>query len=319
MKRRKIQLIAGTTYSISLPKDWVQKNKLKEQEEVMIFEKSDGTLNISPEIAEEKNLGSISLNVDDFEENMESILFTIYYLGFENITLFSKKVLDKNTKFMIRSALRHMSGTEIAFEDKQKMILKVLLDKSKIDVYQVLYRLFLILDLSIANIIQDLDYQEIRINENEIDRLYQLLTKVISLSLTNTNILKSSKIESIQLIPSFFLVSKKLENLGDNLKYLGAYLSENQIGDATKKKYIEVLGFCRINLEKSQKHISRNFKTIYKKIDAALLDGIRKKIYSINDKKIEDQLGRIKRNMIDIEDEIVKISFYKKLINDGVL
>ena len=30
MHRRKIQLIAGTTYSISLPKEWVKKNHLKE-------------------------------------------------------------------------------------------------------------------------------------------------------------------------------------------------------------------------------------------------------------------------------------------------
>ena len=32
MQRRKIQLIAGTTYSVSLPKDWIRKNNLKENQ-----------------------------------------------------------------------------------------------------------------------------------------------------------------------------------------------------------------------------------------------------------------------------------------------
>jgi len=56
MHRRKIQLIAGTTYSVSLPKEWVRKNNLKEKNEILFYEKNDRTLVISPYAIEGKKL-----------------------------------------------------------------------------------------------------------------------------------------------------------------------------------------------------------------------------------------------------------------------
>src|SRR3989338_3917742 len=94
--RRKIQLIAGTTYSLSLPKEWVKKNKLKEKNEVVVIEKNDRTLVVSPDSIEEKELNDISLNIDNYTDNIDQILFALYYLGIENINFFSKKELIKD-------------------------------------------------------------------------------------------------------------------------------------------------------------------------------------------------------------------------------
>ena len=114
MHRRKIQLIAGTTYSLSLPKEWVKKNNLKEKNEVMISEKNDRTLVISPELINEKELNEISLNIDDYIADIDQILFAIYYLGIENVNLFSKKEITKEIKTRIRRALNHMTGVVVS-------------------------------------------------------------------------------------------------------------------------------------------------------------------------------------------------------------
>ncbi|MBU1604737.1 MAG: AbrB/MazE/SpoVT family DNA-binding domain-containing protein, partial [Nanoarchaeota archaeon] len=248
MHKRKIQLIAGTTYTVSLPKEWVRKNNLKEKNEILLHEKNDRTLIISPHSIEGKKLNEISLNIDEYAPNIDQILFAVYYLGIENISLFSKKELTKDVKSRIRKTIRHMSGTEINYEDKQKITIKVLLDKSKVDITQVFYRISLIIESSISNILEQLDINEIRINENEIDRLYHLIAKIVSLSLIDSNILYSSKIRNVSLIPAYFLIGKKLENIGDNINHLSEYLHKSKINFENKK---EILNFIKIELNKS--------------------------------------------------------------------
>jgi phosphate uptake regulator len=316
MYRRKIQLIAGTTYSISLPKEWVKNNNLKEKQEVNISEKNDRTLVISPSTIKQKNLKDITLDVDNYISNIGQIVFALYYLGIENINLFSKKGLSKDIKSRIRKTLTHMSGTEISYEDSRKISIKVLLDKSKIDIHQVLYRISLILEMSISNILENNDIDEIRINENEIDRLYHLIAKIVSLSLVDSNILNTSKIKNISLVPSYFLISKRLENLGDDINHLAIYLEHNR-GDFRYKKAI--LEFIRQELKKAIKHILSDSNIVFGKIDSNEIKKIKDKMKLIDDKAIFDFLDDSLRKVIDINEEIVNISFYQNLINDGLL
>ena len=190
MERRKIQLIAGSTYTISLPKEWIIKNKLKEKNEILIYEKGDRTLMLSPHSIESKKLENISLNIDDHLSEINQVLFALYYLGIENISLFSKNDIAKEVRMRIIKTITNMSGTEVSYEDAKNIKIKVLLDKSKVEIPQIIYRIGLIIGLSVANLLDGFDITEIRINENEIDRLYHLISKIVSLSLIDSNILK---------------------------------------------------------------------------------------------------------------------------------
>jgi len=315
MEKRKIQLIAGSTYTISLPKEWIKKNKLKEKNEIVIHEKNDGTLILSPSSINEKNLKEISLDVDEYSNNIDQVLFSLYYLGIETINLFSKNELKKDIKTRIRTTLENMSGTEISYEDKQKIVIKVLLDKTKISLIQILYRISLIIDSSIENLLGKYDLKEIRVNEDEIDRLYHLITKVISLSLIDTNILSTSQIKNISLIPFYFLISKKLENIGDNIKHLAVYMDKNNV----KFEKEDIFSFIRKEIDRCIKHILMDFPTMFNESEKAEIENINKKISKIKDKISSDYLRDTIRYTMDIEEEIINISFYKKLISRGIL
>ena len=316
MHRRKIQLIAGTTYSVSLPKEWVRKNNLKEKNEILFYEKNDRTLVISPYAIEGKKLNEISLDIDKYISAIDQILFAVYYLGIENISLFSKKELTKDVKSRIRKTITHMSGTEITYEDKQKITMKVLLDKSKVEIFQVLYRINLIIESSILNILEQLNINEIRINENEIDRLYHLITKIISLSIIDSNILNSSKIKNVSLIPAYFLISKRLENIGDNINHLSEYLHKTKVKFENKN---EILNFAKTELNRSISYFMSKSTNIFQKINVDNLRIINDYILKSKDKTIQNYLEDIIRYVVDIEEEIVNISFYNQLILEGVL
>jgi len=314
--RRKIQLIAGTTYSISLPKDWVRKNNLKEQDDITIIEKSDRTLVLSGHIMRERELKEITLSVEDYAHNIDQILFAVYYLGIENITLVSKKELSKEDRAKIRKALTHMVGTEIVFEDKQKIIIKVFLDKTKVDFVQTFYRMSLIIESSMNNLMENKNLEEIRINENEVDRLYNLIVKIVSLSLLDADILHSSKINNVSLATSYFLISKRMENIGDNIYNLVEYMKKNKVDFKNKKDIINII---KTELNRTTTHILGRSSKSFEKIDPnklELLHGAMSKIY---DRTVFNYLEDTVRYVIDIQEEIVNILFYNELIKKGVL
>ena len=316
MERRKIQLIAGSTYTISLPKEWVVKNKLKEKNEILIYEKGDRTLMLSPHSMESKKLEDISLNIDDHLSEINQVLFALYYLGIENISLFSKNDIAKEIRTRIIKTITNMSVTEVSYEDAKNIKIKVLLDKSKVEIPQVIYRIGLIIGLSVANLLDGFDITEVRINENEIDRLYHLISKIVSLSLIDSNILKSSKIDNVIFIPSYFLIGKRLENLGDNIYYLSEYIEKNNANFESRK---EILNFVRADINRIARYTSGDFHNMFEKTGSEDLKKISSLVLRIKDKTVSDYLRQVMRYLIDIEEEIFIISFYNSLIKSGAI
>lgn len=317
MHKRKIQLIAGATYSVSLPKEWVKKNNLREKEEILLYEKNDRTLVISPYSIKENRPNEISLNVEEYAQTIDQILFAIYYLGIENITLFSKKELSKEVKAKIRKTLSNMSGTEIIQEDQQRMIIKVLIDKSKLDIFQIIYRIGLILDLSLSNIMGQFNLSEIKMNETEIDRLYHLIAKIVSLSLIDSNILHSSNIKNVSLIPSYFLIGKRLENIADNIHNLSEYLSHHNLN----VEHSEILQIIRTELNRTMTYFLRipTGVDIFKKINEPNLHTMSALLSAIKDTTIRNYISDITRFTLDVQEEMINISFYNQLIQNKIL
>ena len=316
MTTRKIQLIAGSAYSITLPKDWVIKNGLKEKHEVSITEKNDMTLIVSPTKISDKRIDSISLDIGDYSDNLEQALFTLYYLGIENINLLTKTEIDKTKRAQIRKALTHMGGTEIIYEDHQKISIKVFLDKSKVDIKQILFRMSLIIEASVNILIDNCDMNEIKINENELDRLYHLTAKIVTLSLINIDVLLSSKIINVSSIPSYLLISKRLENIGDNINHLCIYLEKSKSKQQNLKNV-----FHEIILEVNRSIrflISGNVK-VFEKMESEKITGLTKSILQIKDRAIQDYLEDTLRYLINIEEEIVNISFFNQLISKDII
>ena len=311
--KRKIQLIAGTTYSITLPKEWIKKNNLKEKNELNLQETNNGTIILSPEVLKETGINEIVLDIKDYLENIDQVLFALYYLGIEKIEIFSKENIPKEIKIKIRKTFSHMSGSEISYEDEKKIILRILIDKTKINLKQVIHRIILVLDLSMQNILEELDKREIRINEDEIDRLYHLAAKTITLSLVDYKVLHSSEIHNILLIPSYFLVCKKLENIGDNINHLSTHMLSKKTNVRPYKEYVQ---FFRQELSRVIKHILNNYPNIFTKVSDKERKIIKDKIFQIDDKIISDYLKEILRYIRDIEDELIQISYNQKLIEE---
>jgi phosphate uptake regulator len=316
VKHRKIQLIAGTTYSISLPKEWVKRNNLKEKQELAIYEREDKTLLISSEEIKEEKRDKISMNVEECKNNIDRVLLELYYLGFENIELFSKTKLSKEERAIIKKTINCMSGTIVQHEDDNKIIIKILLDKSKVDIMQALYRMSLIAEQTLSNISEEINMEELTINENEVDQLYHLVTKIISLAINDSVLLRSSKIHYAQLIPSYLLIGKKLENLGDVLYYSANYLKSKNKGLSSKK---EILSTIKEELNRTFRHVLANYPSMFIRISDAKIKKLKENTISAKDQILIDYFNSAIKFLVDIQEEVIDISFYNHMTKKGVI
>ncbi|MFH1591603.1 MAG: AbrB/MazE/SpoVT family DNA-binding domain-containing protein [archaeon] len=316
MDRRKIQLIAGTTYSITLPKDWVRKNNLREKMEVLVQERGDRNLLISSAPRSETNPKEMSLDVDKHGDVIEQMLFGLYYLGVETITLNSKTEISKEVRGRIRRTLNYMSGTEINYEDRKKISVRVLLDCSKVSITQTLYRITLLIDLSLASLIDHVELEEIDVNEDEVDRLYHLMMKVASVSLIDSAMLRSSGIGQSILIPSYVLVSKKLENISDDVLELARRIGE---GKPVPQEQAVVLSQAKAMMSRIAKAVTAGFPDIYDKTSREEVRKMTDRLGKVVDVRAVFHLENLVRYIVDIEDELVNISSYSQLAKDGLL
>jgi phosphate uptake regulator len=307
MHQRKIQLIAGSTYSVSLPKEWVLKNSLKEKSIVSIIIHDDESLIINPQSQSIETTNKINLNIDEYGTNIGQVLFSLYYSGFEDITLVSSRTIPDRAKLSIKKKINYMSGTEIVYEDSQKIRLKVLLDTKKLDINQIFFRICLLINSSIDVLMKGKHLETIELNEDEVDRLYHLTAKILSLSSLNSDILKSSNVKYSSNIVPFSLISKKLENIADNI-----FLLRNLV-NKPDEEISSILNFINKNLRNNTNYLIGKQNIIFDKTPSEIRNKIKKQVNKISDVELRINLYDCVKYVFDIEEELVNSSFYKVL------
>ena len=309
--KRKLQIVAGSTYSLSLPKEWVRKLNLEPKQELMLGEQQDGNLLVSPKDLKMVNEKMI-VSVDDYVEDLHQIVLSLYYYGYSLIDFISSKEISNDTRNKIRKVLVNLSGAEIIFEDKKTVSVKILFDEDRLNIFQIFYRINLIIGASIDNLIGKFDWEEIKMNEDEVDRLYHFSMKIIQSSLTDRSILVSSKINNLKIVPSLFLISKKLENIADSIKKVARLVEKEGM---KVKDMAGIFLIIKEEINRSALYLMGKQKKRFNKISQIEKDKVKLKISEIGSDSAKIYIERILSDLLDVQDEVVSIGFYNKLTN----
>ncbi|MBW2964039.1 AbrB/MazE/SpoVT family DNA-binding domain-containing protein [Candidatus Woesearchaeota archaeon] len=318
MHQRKVQNIAGMTYSVSLPKAWAQKHGIRPKTIVMMEEQDDGSLLVSPSLqGRAGSSDSISFNIDRQESSISHILYATYYLGYGNIRLFSRSEIPQKTRQKIKSTIQNLSGTEIVYEDMHRIEMKVLLDITKISIHQLLYRVSLIINSSIDCILNNEGPETISRNEDEIDRLYHLARKMIFLSSRDTGMLVSSGICQVSHAFSYSMINNKLEIIADNIADLALHISSLGKKSSDTGKAKDLLKFFRKRFSRDMGLLANAHVLDEHAADMTEIGKIRHEIDAVNDTKIKLTLSSMAGGIVEIEEEMMNLFYYRKLVESG--
>jgi len=188
METRKVQVTGGSTYTVSLPKDWATENDVSAGS-VVEFHSEEEILLLSPQREEEREEGVLS--IDGLEgDQLTRAVMTMYVSGFDVIRFEASRVTASQRR-TIREATQGLVGLEVIEETGDRVVLQDLLDSSELSVHNAITRMRLVALTMLADavtaLVEDDDElaQDVMERDDDVDRLYYMVSRVFRTVLRN--------------------------------------------------------------------------------------------------------------------------------------
>ncbi len=249
---RRLVKAGQASHTISLPKEWLDRHKLKKGDLVYLYEKSDKELTITPESKadEEVPQKEIVIPIDNKELSTIQREITSAYINNYNTIILNGQSITKQTKD-IRKMLHDFVALEVADQTASSIIAKDLLNLKEISIDKTIRRMDMLVRSMIQDSVAALDNaelaQSVLVRDYEVNRAYFLLMRLLKSSLANKQIADYFQLSNEKVL-SYYYLTINLENFADCAKHLSEYLAKEKKKDKVKqvlqgveKNYLEVM------------------------------------------------------------------------------
>lgn len=219
MKTRKVQLTGGSTFTVSLPKEWATEIELETGDTLHLFLRGS-TLLVQP-ADDTGDRWEANVHVDNFSETkVRRTIEVLYTAGFNQITLAAPTNLDDQRR-VISATARKLIGLEILEVTDTDIRLQSLLDSAIVSVEQSTIQLEQVAlamheDAITALLEQDDDLVEHVIErDNQVDRLYGMISRYFQRSLVSLRETEELDLDQ-SVIYDYQTTARQLERVGDH-------------------------------------------------------------------------------------------------------
>tara|TARA_B100001013_G_C24605997_1_gene440998 strand:- start:632 stop:1624 length:993 start_codon:yes stop_codon:yes gene_type:complete len=231
MDNRKVQELGGGTAFISLPKSWIKKNQIKRGNILSIeILKDDSLIIYSPnKIIDLKKIEITYPNLDI--DKIINEVIGAYLLGYDIIQIKGKQRLNFKDMKQIIQTVRHLVGLEIIEEDANSITTQFLLESETLNPKKLLERMHGLVkemykDAIVSLLENDDQLVDVAIErDEEVDRLYFLLVRLIRSNILNTKLSIKFDLLSIDYL-DYRVAANILETIGDNSVELAITVKE---------------------------------------------------------------------------------------------
>jgi phosphate uptake regulator len=224
---RKIQVTGGSTYIISLPKNWVDHMGLKKGSVVSLLQRDDMSLSIQPKglvSPERVKKVIITINQGEKPESVVRRLVSSYLVGYNIIQVRSnEKRIDSETRFEIKDFVRKkLVGTEILSDLPNELTLQILLSYAELSVKDALRRMSIIAASMHRDAVQTLNIENPRLAreiinmDDEVDRFSLYVIRLLKVAVMDAHVLKESGIKTPRHCLGYRLITKAVERMADH-------------------------------------------------------------------------------------------------------
>lgn len=249
---RRLVKAGQASHTISLPKEWLDRHKLSKGDLVYLYEKGDKELMITPESKADEAVPSkeITIQVDGKELGTVAREITSAYINNYNTIMLVGQNISKMTKD-IRSVLHAFVALEVADQSSNSIVAKDLLNLKEISIDKTLRRMDMLVRSMIQDSVASLDNpelsQSVSVRDEEVNRAYFLLMRLLKSSLANKQIADFFQLSNEKVL-SYYYLTINLENYADCAKQLADYLAKEKKKDKVKsvlqrveKSYLDVM------------------------------------------------------------------------------
>ncbi|MHA1650531.1 MAG: PhoU domain-containing protein [Candidatus Helarchaeota archaeon] len=225
MDVRKLQKVGKSTFLVSLPKEWVIKNKLSQGDPVAIFETTDGNLIVDPKYTERDELKQVTIEIPKTKKinsgfDLGREITAAYLFGYDSISIGSEKNISPDEREIVKKSIQKLIGIEIVEETARKISLQCLLSTTALPLDKSLERTYRIAaqmhkDSITALIEGDEKLAKLVIErDDDVDRLYFLTVRQLRAAVQDPKIAKKMGVSPIECL-DYRVIAKSIENLAD--------------------------------------------------------------------------------------------------------
>lgn len=224
METRKVQLTGGSTYTVSLPKEWAHEIDLDIGDSLNLYPRGrtivvdadDGATNWKTEIDIERRS----------EDEIRRAIHALYTAGFDRMTLRSKTGFDSNHA-VISGGARRFIGLETIEATDSHVALKTLLDSAMISVEQSTIqskRITLSMHEDAVAALRELDNDRanhVIERDDQVDRTYAMISRHFQRSLTSLHETEDLELDQGELY-EYQTTARQLERVADHAEKIAS-------------------------------------------------------------------------------------------------
>lgn len=238
MEIRKLQLIGGSSYMVSLPKEWVKDNRLKQGDEIYL-QVEDSVITIYPrKFMEIQKIARVEIpELPSYDEKfLRRYIYALYIQGLDEISIRDKK-LNARLVSKIGEIAKDLIGMEIIDAGDEHLKLKCLAGID-FDMFGVVKRLTQIIKSMLATLQDGIykkdfsSFRDIKNFEDDADRLYLLAVRQEHKLVREFS--SPAKWNELRLILGIRTVAKLLEEIADSLCDFSEYAKKTTTESLTK-------------------------------------------------------------------------------------
>ncbi|MBC7115314.1 MAG: phosphate uptake regulator PhoU [Archaeoglobi archaeon] len=238
MKRseyRKLQFIGGSSFMVSLPKDWVEKFNLKQGDTLLVSVEEEGSIRIIPSSligrAEPPERAVIELPKLKDPERFKREIFAYYILGIDQIEINLKERIAPDFMSVLNEVTRSLIGIEITSMEDKKITLSCLTSKD-LSIDSVLIRMKQLVNTIIDGMMSYLENRDERVlqsifdMEEDVDRFYMLSVRLENIGMRRMHDSGLSSWDFLRMLLGHRLITKCIEEISDELMKIFEHLKE---------------------------------------------------------------------------------------------
>jgi len=262
IETRKVQQTGGSTYIISLPKQWADKVGIKVGSRVSLQPQPGGTLVIDP-VTEVPPLRKKQIDVSDSKgDALTRDMIAAYLAGYDIIELKANRILSEQKK-IIREICYKLIGPEIIEETAKSVVIQDLLNPNEISIKKSVRRMFLISNSmhndavrALKNMDTDLALDVIQ-RDDDVDRLFLLIAKQFRSVLRGARLPDTSE-TSIDEYHDLRMAASPLERIADHAQRIA------KVGSTMNYSIPdEIMEFIEMASETSRKIVEDGIDALY--------------------------------------------------------
>ena len=285
---RKVQLTGGSTFTVSLPKEWAAEQNIEAGSTVLLYSRDDQLLITGKDTDERQSVATIDARNRD-PIDLRRTVAAAYVAGCETVNIEAGP--DAQQRRAIRDGVSGLVGIEVYAETDEEMTARTMLDVADLSPEQTLVQMELTalsmheaaIDAVIAS--DGEAARQVISQDDDVDRLFGLICREFHQSLTDVSV--SQRTDDLTTF-EYYTTARQIERVADHAEKIAAVAERSQESpDSEVAEELSVLG------DRSRSIVRRARTTLF---DQTATPG--------DDRPTPDDLGEIIADAEDVRSDI---------------